>query len=348
IRILAGELGGVEGELAVGEILLLVGFESATVLPILHEDGSEEIGCAFIGVGGGDEVGLERVVRGGVVGAGLGLGGERVEICDEVGLGVSEELGAKTVEVGAARRGENAGAVIEAEAKHEWSAVLLVILELDDSGAELIEGSEIGRGGEHGCRNRRGGESVGGGGDAMLERGVFCPGDGEANKQRQENGADGSESYAADEVSACAVAGDGESAAVTEDDVRKEMRQEAPLRLLARDGLRDGSSGLSAHGFNGEHAGGAGTGGFGTRELCRGGDDFLDHVGADAGEVEAAKVGVGIEMTGAKELDEVSGEVVAQLAHFAGEFVDGVDSDCVIFAAEELETKFAEGEEDTI
>src|SRR6185312_6107758 len=60
------------------------------------------------------------------------------------------------------------------------------------------------------------------------------------------------------------------------------------------------------------------------------------------------KVGVGIEMTGAKELDEVSGEVVAQLAHFAGEFVDGANGDCVILAAEELEPKFAEGEEDAI
>src|SRR6185437_6013895 len=191
VGILADELAGVESELAVGEILLLVGFEDASVLPILHEDGSEEVGRAFIGVGGGDEVGLERVVCGGVVGAGLGLCGKRVEICDEVGLGVSEELGAETAEVGAARRGENAGAMIKAEAKHDWSAVLLVILELDDSGAELIEGSKIGCGGEHGYRNRRGGESVGGGGDAMLERGVFCPGDGEANKQRQENGADG-------------------------------------------------------------------------------------------------------------------------------------------------------------
>ena len=113
---------------------------------------------------------------------------------------------------------------------------------------------------------------------------------------------------------------------------------------LLRDDLRGGCGLGGLRLLDGEDLRGSGVGLGGLRSGCGGADELVDHRGADAGEVEAAEVGVGVELAGADEFDEVGGEVVAELAELAGELVDAGELGLIVFAGEEVETEFAQRE----
>src|SRR6185503_11877998 len=117
---------------------------------------------------------------------------------------------------------------------------------------------------------------------------------------------------AAEEVGAARLAGVGEGASVAEDDFGEDAREEAPLRDFLRDDLRYGLGGGGLLLVEREDLGCACVGLRGLRRGGWSGDELVDHCGADSSEVEAAEVGVGVEVAGAGKLDEVGGDVVAE------------------------------------